>query len=793
MVVRTQMRLRNENEYAVAIENFQTLARKTTQELIMPTVGRDAQNVRFDETYGSITKRKSRAKYADMATLGTSKVISAYRYYKNSNSTAYQIVAYSTFLKKGDDSAGTFTNIKTALTADLHFTWITFKDRCYGFNGTDNNQVYDGSNCEDMGVPTPLQPVPAEGSATGITGTFKYKVTYLINGYQEGNASPESSSITVTDKKITVTIPISSNSRVTARQLYRTQDSGSIYYFQSLINNNTATTTTDSRTDAQLDTTILAPTDYGAPASYKYGCLHKMRIFVARNTTYKSRFIFSDIRSGIAYPDVFPANNYLDILEDNGEELKFIGEDTFGQLIAMKPSAVVKINTDSDDPVGWSGMNQVISINGCIAPYSIKKTHIGLIYLSRYGEKKKRLLLWNGSSTQPIFEELEPILSAIPDTALDDVVAEYHEGMYKMTYYDGLAGISYNNKILLINLLTGAWTIDKKNIACFCVWNGGSDWGELYAGTADTEGLLYREDTQLEDLKITLKSELDLGTYSQCQSGGSETAPTLVMIESQLADDWGATTVSAMTDLISTLDSLDANETVAPSCTYTSPVFDVSAKSLSYLYWKEIVGDDGYIRFWVRTGATSALCQAATWQGPYSTASGSDISAVTPARYIQYRVKLYTKDTTKASETYLYRGSSPNDYVVKITFGYGAIAESAIEILYLSNWLDFGWVNPLFKRLRKRMRSVKIEFEREEQSGTLTFGYYLDGKETDADRTDKDFDLATYAEKEYCIYQFPFTTFCNRFKYRLYNNDVYSITIKRLTFDFSVEPLLVII
>lgn len=777
--------VRNGLEYIASIDNFKTLAQKTEQELIPSNVGNAAQNLRFDNTYGSIAKRKNRTKYAGMSTLGTTRIISAYRYCKNSNTTKHQLVVYGTTIKEGNDSTGAFTNKKTGLTADLRAMWWTFKDLCYFFNGTDNNQVYDGTNnTENMGVPVPSAPTMAEDVAGNPNGAYKYKVTYEIDGYQEGSASAASATITVTSKKILVTIPVSTNTRVTKRILYRTVASGAVYNKLATVSNNTDTTYLDNIADGSLDTTITAPTDYGAPASYKYGCLHKFRLFLARNSSNLSRVIYSDVRSGIAYPDVFPANNYFDVLKDNGEEITFIGQDNFGQLIIMKPSAVLKIDTDMDDPVGWSGFDRIFSINGCVAAYSVAKTDVGLIYLSRYGEMKKMLMLWDGMVAKPIFEELEPVLSAILDTRLTDCVGHYANGAYYLAYNDISTGEIYNNRVLIIDLKTGSWTIDKKNVDCFASWNAGTDWGELYSGSADTSGFLHREDTTLEDLQIKLKSQLDLGTFSQCQSGGSEESPTLTLIQAQLTDDIGATTVSAASGVVSTYEDLDTNETVAPSSIYTSPVLEVSAKNLLNLYWSEVIGTGGYVRFWVRTGDTTTACQAASWSGPYSTAAGSDISAVTAAKYIQYKVKLYVENTANAAGTYLQLASG---YMVKITFGYGTLIETAIEMIYSSNWLDFSWINPVFKRSRKRMRSVKIEFDRTDTTGTWQFGYYLDGSST---RTDKTFNFSTDASRGYSIYHFPFTTFCNRIKYRLYNNDDDDFKIKKVIFNFSVEPFL---
>lgn len=778
--------VKNAREIIATIDDFRTLARKTKQELLPPQVGYAGQNIRFNEEYGSFEKRKSRAKYVDMATLGTSPITFADRYYKNSDSTKTLIIAYSTLLKIGDDDAGTFdTNIETGLTTGLRWKSLTFKDYWYGCNGTDNPRFYDGSNVEEMGSPQPDAVTVHSFSGTGLTGDYYYKITYLLNDYQEGSASDASAKMSPSNQGVKLTIPVSGNSRVTKRYLYRTKAGGSIYYFNQEIDNNTDTTVTDTTADTSLDTTILAPTDYGVPGAFKYMCLHKSRIFGFRIAGNLSRVIYSDLRSGTSYPDVFPANNYFDIIKDNGEEGTVIMEDNFGQLICMKPSAVVKISTDTDDPVGWSGFTDILSVHGCEAPYSAVKTHIGIIYLSRFAERRKRFMRWTGSSSEPVFEELEPILSSIRESRIGEVVGHYHNGCYYLAYTEPTTGNAYNDRLLIIDLATGAWIIDKKNIDCFSSWNSGTDEGELYTGTSDATGFVYREDTENQDLLIRYKSDIDLGTLtSNLTSGGTEESPTL-SLNSGVTDDVGAKIVSTVTDIVSTLTGDE--ETVAPSGLYTSPVLEVNAKNLLYVYWTAAVGSYGTIYFYIRTGATEALCEAASWSGPY-TSSGSDISAITAARYIQYKVRLSIlgANVSNYADVVLSRGSSPDDYVIKITLGLGVLAESSIEMFYTSNWLDFGWLNPYFKRTRKHFHQVRIDFERTEESGTLTFGYYLDGSST---RTDKDFAFSTYATKGYAVYQFPIATFAKRIKYRLYHNDdIYSLKIKAVHWCFTAEP-----
>ena len=757
--------------YIQEIGYFKTINKKLREDAVPLDVGTVAQNLRYDINSGYLTKRNSRAKYGNMTTLGTSKVIHGDRYYTAAGGKT-QIIGYSTFIKTGDDSTGAFTNLYTGLTADVHKRSLTYKDIWYCCDYTNTNKAYDGTNAETWGVPTGGTVSGVDASEAGNPdGAYKYKVTYVMDSYQEGNAGAASDTVTVTTNKITVTIPVSTNGRVTGRKIYRTAASGAVYYLLATVANNTDVAYTDNIGDSDLGATT-APSDYSAPPQAKYMCLHKERIFMFYTTNGKSDLIYSDIRSGTSYPDVFPALNIEYIAPDDGDIGTEIAEDYLGNLICFKQNGIYRFNTDTDDPVGWS-ISDKLSPHGSVAQ-NVARTPYGIYFIAKYGELKKRIMLWNGAQAQPVFDEVEPIITAIEDIKLVDVKLHYHNGYLYVTYQNSTTGNLYNDEVLTIDLISGGFNIDKKNVAHFWSWNGSGDWGELYTGTSDTTGFVYREDTTGYDLIIRLKSELDLGTFTQTVSGGTEQAPTVKIVEADLANDIGATIANAASGAADTYTGI--TDTGWPSGAYTSPVLEINAKNLLYLYWSEVVAANTIVAFWIRTGDTTAEVAAASWSGPYKTAAGTDISALTAKRYIQYRFNLHTKVTTDASGVYVYR----DDYVIKITAGLGTLAESAIEMIWESGFMDFGW-----KRYRKRIRQVKLEFDRSVASGTLTYSYYQDWSTS---KTDVSIDLATYAASGQYIYQFPLGVYPFTIKHRLYNNDINPLTIKRISYQYSVEP-----
>ena len=188
------------------VADFKSINKKVREDRLDLNIGTIAQNLRYDGDVGEITKRFNRALYGNMSTLGTSKVIHGDRYYNTSGGTEEQIIAYSTFIKVGDDSDGSFTNLFTSLTADVHKRSLTYKDVWYFCDLTNTSGAYDGTNTEDMGVPTPSSaPTVATGAAGVLTGNYQYKVTFEIDGYQEGNASAASGVVAPSSEKVELT------------------------------------------------------------------------------------------------------------------------------------------------------------------------------------------------------------------------------------------------------------------------------------------------------------------------------------------------------------------------------------------------------------------------------------------------------------------------------------------------------------------------------------------------------------------------------------------------------------
>ena len=822
--------VQEEQEQVLVIETFKTMNRKVKEELLPPDTLQTCQNLRYDETLGILNKRPSRRKYNSTA-LGTDTITSQIRYYKNSNATQKYVIATSTFLKVGSDDAGTFANIKTGLTANKRFTFTTFKDLLYCFNGIDNNQVYDGTNnCVDMGVPVPTAPTLAVVAGGSLTGAYYYKVTYMIDSYQEGSASVTSSAITPSSQSVTVTIPISSNTRVTHRKIYRTKANSSVYYLLATISDNTTTSYGDNIADSSLGVT-QAPTDYGAPASYRYGVLHKSRVFLARNSTNKSDIIFSDIRSGIAYPDVFPADNILRIAKDDGDEITGIAEDNVGNLVVWKNNSVRIIHTDGESPKAWS-IGKPYTNFGNIAPYFLVKTSMGVVYITRFGKNKNRLMLWSGIGVKHILEELDPVLDDIASEGLVNTVGHFHNGKIYISYTDtsvfpDIALDSYTKILLHCNavpVVDEIGNVVTNTDVTLNTTNKVFGTGSLaFNGTtsklsfADSDNYNLGTGNWTKDFRIRFtaigggsyrgifQQRVDANNYFTMYTNSSgyvvvefvSGGVTLFSLNSNgpgpfaqpVVDTWYHFEVfrwgTGLNNIALYINGVDqtgiiGNLAIGQSLPDLAATFEIG------LGYDGITFHNGNIdEFRFSKGIARHTDAFIPSTIEYGYGYNNKVLIINAENLSMINIDDKAIDSFSSWNSgidlgELYSGTSNVDGFCYEEETDTSASETTIEIN--AKWGKLNFNQP---RLRKRLKQVKIEFERSVASGTLSYFYSLDG----AAETQIDIALATYASQGYYLYDFPATAYWFHIQPRLYSNsDISSLGIKRLTYVFSTEP-----
>ncbi len=157
----------------------------------------------------------------------------------------------------------------------------------------------------------------AEPTGEGeITGAYRYKVVYVSKYGQLSNTGPGSVSVTAADHaSIELTrIPVSPDTQVTARRLYRTVGGGTVYQYLDEILDNVTTTYSDTTGDGGLSNeTAPQAGDYSDDNSIPPNCgivyAWKKTILMAGDPQNPYTLYYSEDNE----PESFPLLNALDM------------------------------------------------------------------------------------------------------------------------------------------------------------------------------------------------------------------------------------------------------------------------------------------------------------------------------------------------------------------------------------------------------------------------------------------------------------------------------------------------
>jgi len=209
----------------------------------------------------------------------------------------------------------------------------------------------DEYTVRDIG--TPNAPKVTVGSATGLTGTYKYKLTWET-GTLKGSGGPESNSITVTNQKIAIS-EVESPSWLQALTIakirrYRTKAGGSVYYYVDEIDAD-GTFAEDSTADGSIgydpdgnnDGTDIIPSQSLYVPQMKYFAEYQGHIFGAGYGTNPSFLYFSALYSDDDWYDNSSGTlRFIRVYENDGDEIKGLRE-YYGQLFIFKRDSVHRL------------------------------------------------------------------------------------------------------------------------------------------------------------------------------------------------------------------------------------------------------------------------------------------------------------------------------------------------------------------------------------------------------------------------------------------------------------------
>jgi hypothetical protein len=342
--------------------------------------------------------------------------------------------------------------------------------------------------------------------------------------------------------------------------------------------------------------------------------------------------------------------------------------------------------------------------------------------------------------------------------------------MYYLAYPSKASGSSVNNRVLVFDLLSNAYSVDLLSLNAFCTFNAGSDWDVLYSGSSSS-GKVYAH--TLAPNEIVSKTHSDFtGTFTNARYlptrwGGDTDSPVIEISRTATVNGLSGT----INNLVGTIDR------AATTGDYLSPVFNIPIYSLDKAYWNErFPSASGDVIFTIRAASSEAGITTIPWSSEYTNPSGSDISgytadATTP--YLQYYLSLTTGNVLDTPIVY-----KANGYVVKILYNaQGSAGETTIPLHWISGWSNFGY--PLNDKL---LRKINVYYE-SESAGTLALKFENYEGESDT----FSIDLSKYQN----FYEEYFTDGAlrgRRFKLDVSESSLKKLRIKEIDLIFDLEP-----
>lgn len=384
------------------------LNRKRNPAVLSPQELYIAENVVLNEE-GSVTKRKGYSKF--IATAGSLQINKACMYKDKFYGTQNNVLVYWN---------GTAWANAGAINNDFGHTIAN--EFLFVGDGTNVNKKWNGTAYTNMGIvaPTGTATVAVNPAAGNLNGSYTYKITFYRSGSyaHESNAGTASAAVTPANEKVDLTaIPVSTDTQVTARKIYRAKD-GAGWYYIATISDNTTTTYTDNIADTAIGDELSIKNGVMPPV--KYMAYAGDRIWGAGNSTDKSYVYYSS-----------PSYNAQEGVESYYTGVDFIAvdvgdvSDEITGLVAYSNYVFVFKKNKIYVITAYDIAIQKIEENvGCIASNTIEVTPYGICFYS-----EQHFKMHDGERLHNISESIDPELRLSARMSLKSgFVAKYSPG-----------------------------------------------------------------------------------------------------------------------------------------------------------------------------------------------------------------------------------------------------------------------------------------------------------------------------------------------------------------------------
>ena len=325
-------------------------------------------------------------------------------------------------------------------------SFATYQDKLFIANGKDNIFVYYGAynQISQMGSPLALK-----GKNNGfLSGTYRYKMTYVTNGGEEILGSV-SNSVTVENQSVLLKLPLGYEG-TTARKIYRTKNGGNIFYLVDTINDNATLEFYDNLIDSFL-TQPIGIVNNELPKPY-FLSVAGNKLFGGKVDKYPTQLFVTD-----TFGEVFDGASFIDVSNfgNDNTSIEAVAED-FNKIVVGTGKNIFFVNP-SDNSVVLTRANV-----GILDGYSVAKCPSfnnftgGLMFVST--EYDVRLM--SGMQALPVSTSLDNITTVNFAQNIQGTLPNDLKG------YGNIASIFYNYKYMLqvdniryiFDIRNSAWT-----------------------------------------------------------------------------------------------------------------------------------------------------------------------------------------------------------------------------------------------------------------------------------------------------------------------------------------------
>lgn len=324
-------------------------------------------------------------------------------------------------------------------------------------NGGSIPYKWDGTYFTRHGIYSPTGTVSAASvGAGGLTGDYRYKVSYVNTALVESDVGTATATFTAAAAQIGVSsIPVGATSfGVNARKLYRTVAGGSTYKLVTTISDNTTTTYTDTTADGSLGAD--APTDQGVPPLYNAVVFHQSRLFMT-DPSNLNLIKYSEL----ANPYVVKTTNFIRIGDKTADNVRGLAVYNDSLLVFCDRSVAI-IYMESTDPTTWR-MQVSRSPYGSKSPYGYFAYNNKVGFPAMEGSKFVGFAAIAGSTVDTSQTQLT-VSTAGADRISDRIEPDMFEQV--LTAVPKVSAITFQNKAY-ISMQLGSTSTENNRVYVF--------------------------------------------------------------------------------------------------------------------------------------------------------------------------------------------------------------------------------------------------------------------------------------------------------------------------------------